>query len=1806
MQRMELHVRAVSARNLLDKQTFGKQDPYCKISVGSKTFRTRVHDNGHKTPVWDEKFVFEVYDPQLEQVFVQVKDKNFTASVLIGEVRLPVNMFLHGSVTDQWYTLNNGSRRAGEINLRVQLLGGNLRPSGGKGNKVPQAQAYPAAAPAAYGGYAAPPQQYQQPSYPQQPAYPAPQAAPYPPPQQLYPAPAYPAAPAYAPPPAYAPAPAYPAPAYPPPPPAVMMAPAGPPTVIYGAPVPIYGHGHGYHHHHHRRRGSFGGAGEVAVGAGAGLLGAALLHTMDGVENDPSTGVNDGASPLYSPQRRHYLRSQLEGDSPGKTRSIPPLELKLNFQYKGDLFSQHGAYTDATLYMSRLPSAKKHSTLRPKTPSKAQVRLAPMLGSPGARPDAGTKSGTTISSTNSSMSGTPPTLVADDAARRSAGLNKQHALQLKALRKRQYALAVEAMAANALLHGSLLADNAVPSILSLSRTKDPVTLASCLATLCHLTGASPGREAVLSHNALPLLTALATSPVLQHEQRMLLNYLATLANLTIEDSFESVLVKEKALECVLKHRKTSERSAAVCTFAIFNLSCPAYSYPRIDDVIRALRDHALDASDRVTLSRALYNVSCTRLNQLKLVENDAISIIRVLLSPPRAPRAEGHDDDVRRNALMALWHLAENPHARRAIKRLDCMRLLVTQISSRPSESLPVSQEEFLGWSLVTMISLSADLAARELLGRAGALDALARLAGDIESERQSADSSVSPVIYRLIALILSAPRNVPRVTEEFFAFLLGFRHALERSEPRASSSRYVLFALASILAWTESDDLEAKRAETVKPPTPSASQFMPSRRQRRPRWMSDGEDDRGDGDPDLELTGCGEDDPGDGVDSGSARHALEDLLDEPTYLEPLLAQVEADCFPMDSPEVFLQMVLLYNLSFRYNKVDVATRSAARLLLVATTTQSLPILTLVCCTLFSLCQAYEVHAVLQRADVLPVLQQLAAQCDEDTQAMCLEIVCMLFDGRHLSRPELLAFIERMAPTLAELCTSASAVLRAGCAACLARFASLDECRHVLVAHGIISALARLAGDDDPQTLRLCVHAYSFLSRDAAICAQLIHSGIIKALTFLAAAPEEPVRRACAMTLCNLSTAEQNIGALAKAGALRALLVIACVKSNDPETRRICMKAVMNLLRLPANIPQMCQDGLLWAFGLFTSGMEPKDYDVLCDAFGALAFYPTTRKGMTKPVILSAMLPILTSPLAASGTKVKLLKGLSNLLCDLPHAAQLHHVGVLPVLVALVGSSEPQDPHIAPLAAQLLVLIFQSCPDAEADFTEPAMVATIVRLLDASDRHVDTARCGAMLLYLLATHERTRPLLLDERALLAALPELLEQVPRETQALLVRTLFHLSTDRQLLARLPADHVVACVAPVASAAMQKRAAPVQLPVAAATSTDDAALIATLTAGLLRNLSVEASAHAALTTDVATGLLVRLFEIVEYDVCKEDAAVCLCNLLLGRVNSSALLSRPGVLAIVLWLCSHAGGETQALGSAVVRKLALAPGNAPLLIDGGAVSHLALLLHDTSVAAFVKTNCIATFCCLARRPGVPALLASYGVIASVLQILQSDSNGDAIFEAMCTDLLSALAEFARSDDPHECHLSSVLFQLLEKDDNAVAASLSTAPWHCDRTFLERRSGSASGLPPAVLSVALQRVATKPPALRHTLYPIRVAGHAVEFSQMPSPMDMRTIEPIIPQLSALGETPTAAAKLSTPDSVPATRLSPGEFSSQAPPSRLEFMPKPMYPKLREAYAAIPSPSMASPSPIGSPPKASNNSLSSTAKAGPK
>ena len=53
-----LHINVVQGRLTRDVESFGKQDPYVKIVYLGTRYKTRVHENGGKTPVWNQAFDF--------------------------------------------------------------------------------------------------------------------------------------------------------------------------------------------------------------------------------------------------------------------------------------------------------------------------------------------------------------------------------------------------------------------------------------------------------------------------------------------------------------------------------------------------------------------------------------------------------------------------------------------------------------------------------------------------------------------------------------------------------------------------------------------------------------------------------------------------------------------------------------------------------------------------------------------------------------------------------------------------------------------------------------------------------------------------------------------------------------------------------------------------------------------------------------------------------------------------------------------------------------------------------------------------------------------------------------------------------------------------------------------------------------------------------------------------------------------------------------------------------------------------------------------------------------------------------------------------------------------------------------------------------------------------------------------------------------------------------------------------------------------------------------------------------------------
>ena len=64
-----LIIKPLSGKLTRDVDTFGKmvsinfvkiKDPYCMITIGTQKYRTKTHEDGGKSPAWNESFIHRV------------------------------------------------------------------------------------------------------------------------------------------------------------------------------------------------------------------------------------------------------------------------------------------------------------------------------------------------------------------------------------------------------------------------------------------------------------------------------------------------------------------------------------------------------------------------------------------------------------------------------------------------------------------------------------------------------------------------------------------------------------------------------------------------------------------------------------------------------------------------------------------------------------------------------------------------------------------------------------------------------------------------------------------------------------------------------------------------------------------------------------------------------------------------------------------------------------------------------------------------------------------------------------------------------------------------------------------------------------------------------------------------------------------------------------------------------------------------------------------------------------------------------------------------------------------------------------------------------------------------------------------------------------------------------------------------------------------------------------------------------------------------------------------------------------------
>ncbi|KAL4877448.1 hypothetical protein BJY04DRAFT_197974 [Aspergillus karnatakaensis] len=109
------------AKNLPNRKTMGKQNPYCAARLGKEAKKTDTDLRGGQTPRWDQELRFTVHEsPDYYRLKLSVFNED-KRNDLIGETWLDLKDLIipGGSQSDQWHPLQFRGKYAGEIRLEM-------------------------------------------------------------------------------------------------------------------------------------------------------------------------------------------------------------------------------------------------------------------------------------------------------------------------------------------------------------------------------------------------------------------------------------------------------------------------------------------------------------------------------------------------------------------------------------------------------------------------------------------------------------------------------------------------------------------------------------------------------------------------------------------------------------------------------------------------------------------------------------------------------------------------------------------------------------------------------------------------------------------------------------------------------------------------------------------------------------------------------------------------------------------------------------------------------------------------------------------------------------------------------------------------------------------------------------------------------------------------------------------------------------------------------------------------------------------------------------------------------------------------------------------------------------------------------------------------------------------------------------------------------------------------------------------------------------------------------------------------------
>ena len=111
----------MSAKLTHDTETFGKMDPYCKVSLGGELKKTKTHQEAGKYPTWNDSFTFQRNSENFLNIEVWDED-TVSADDLVGETSIALGDTFEKKKTQNWHVLSYKGKEAGKILVSLEFV----------------------------------------------------------------------------------------------------------------------------------------------------------------------------------------------------------------------------------------------------------------------------------------------------------------------------------------------------------------------------------------------------------------------------------------------------------------------------------------------------------------------------------------------------------------------------------------------------------------------------------------------------------------------------------------------------------------------------------------------------------------------------------------------------------------------------------------------------------------------------------------------------------------------------------------------------------------------------------------------------------------------------------------------------------------------------------------------------------------------------------------------------------------------------------------------------------------------------------------------------------------------------------------------------------------------------------------------------------------------------------------------------------------------------------------------------------------------------------------------------------------------------------------------------------------------------------------------------------------------------------------------------------------------------------------------------------------------------------------------------